>query len=640
MMADDTHCSITLPDEALPLVWQILGVGESPFRPSLDQELVETWIRNQVSRGNQDTVINEIQGWFHLDEQHWILREELRVPAAMLILHGIKEDINDASKSLGDDIAFWAIGSIHPDVAETVIRSHWSTDEIGTVANYILETLGQLCQRNRVINPDRIARFSVAGAEVTVDVTQQQDKLKTFQRLEECEWWLYPGVLSTVGLLIKLDPNIFVPMVEKLEHPVVQRWAAQCAAGYFMRADYQRPLEWVTDRSPDAAVALAIVHTVENVIHLDSESRRNSRSGKEDTDLDDTGSDLLTGLVDKIASIEPIAAAWWMIELLDYSVAAFPNYGSTEKPKRVEQLDLLCIERLSRLVYQHWSDELSHALRVGLLTDPLLPKTLPAAYIAWETRESWPERSAELAHMILDEHERHVSEALYGDRRFFYNSGNWNARDWILGLGVALSLSGADVDPLRWALHRCSALPLNAWDADDDRKRFRKADEAAGLYFSVALHAVDIMYSNGFSIDTGLAMALAEKLWDHRSFVERCTFSLPTDWDTAEYAARAAVALSKPTATWLVAQVRNPVVSPRILWALVDERLSRTGHLVGNAATAREHHPVKAISSGLRSLWQLHSAGSGRFALPRAAVATARWSQRSRAYGHEYSCLP
>ncbi len=62
MMADDTHCSITLPNEALPLAWQILGVDESPFRPSLDQESLPKWVRNRISCGNQDTVINEIQG--------------------------------------------------------------------------------------------------------------------------------------------------------------------------------------------------------------------------------------------------------------------------------------------------------------------------------------------------------------------------------------------------------------------------------------------------------------------------------------------------------------------------------------------------------------------------------------------------
>ena len=90
--------------------------------------------------------------------------------------------------------------------------------------------------------------------------------------MEECEWWLYPGIFSMVGLLIKLDPTLFVPMVEKVDHPVVQRWAAQCAAGHFIPADFKRPLEWVTDRSPDAAVALAIMHAVENIIHLDAES--------------------------------------------------------------------------------------------------------------------------------------------------------------------------------------------------------------------------------------------------------------------------------------------------------------------------------------------------------------------------------
>ena len=583
MMITDTHTVISLPSEVIPLIWRILGVGESPFRPPLNHECVESRVRGRARSANQDVAIDEIQGWFDREGEHWTLRDELRVPVAMLILHGVKQDINDGAKSLGDDIAFWAIGSIHPDVAETVIRYQWSADEVGTFVNYVLETLNQLCQRNRVINPDRIARLGAPGAEVTVDVTQKPEKLKTFQRMEECEWWLYPGVLSMVGLLIKLDPSLFVPMVEKVEHPVVQRWAAQCAAGYFTHANFQRPLEWITDRSPDAAVALAVVHTVENINHLDSEARRNSRSHKENVGLDETGSGLLTGLLDKLAANEPIAAARWMIELLNYSVAAFPAYGSPEKPGRVGQLEQLCLRELSYLVCQHWSDELSRVLLAGLLADPFVPQTLPVAQIAWEIRDSWPERSAEIAHMILNEHERELSEALDGDRRFFYNSGNWNARDWIFGLGIALALSGADVDPLRWTLDRCSALPLSVWDADDDPKRFRKADEAVGLYFSVALRAVDILYSNGYSIDVGSAKALAEKLWDHRSFIERCAYSLPADWDTAEYSARVAVALGKPAESWLLAQVNNPVVPPRILWALVDESLSRTGQLVGNA---------------------------------------------------------
>ena len=272
-----------------------------------------------------------------------------------------------------------------------------------------------------------------------------------------------------------------------------------------------------------------------------------------------------------------------MIELLNHGVAAFPAYGSPEKPGRVQQLELLCIEKLSRLVSQHWSDELCNVLRSGLLDDQLLPKTLPVAYMAWEIRESSPERSAELACLILNQHERHVREALDGDHRFFYNSGDWSAQDWIFGLGVALALSGEDADPLTWALDRCSALPLSVWDAGDDPKRFRKADEAVGLYFSVAIRAVDILHSNGYSIDVGLAVALAEKLWGHRSFVERCAYSLPEDWYAAEYSARAAVALCKPTESWLLVHVSNPVVSPRILWALVDERLSRTGQPVGNA---------------------------------------------------------
>ena len=43
-----------------------------------------------------------------------VLRDELRVPLAMLILGSIKRCIAERHIDLDDDIAFWAIGSIHP----------------------------------------------------------------------------------------------------------------------------------------------------------------------------------------------------------------------------------------------------------------------------------------------------------------------------------------------------------------------------------------------------------------------------------------------------------------------------------------------------------------------------------------------
>ena len=166
-MADDTHCSISLPLEAATLVWQLWGVGGSPFRPPLSHELVEPWVRDRVSCRNQATTFDEIRSWFHLDTEQWVLRDELQTPVALLILHSIERDIVKGHINLDDDTAFWAIGSIRPGLAEGIIRSQWDSGEVQIVVNYALEILDRLCKRNRIVDPERIVRFGGARAEVT-----------------------------------------------------------------------------------------------------------------------------------------------------------------------------------------------------------------------------------------------------------------------------------------------------------------------------------------------------------------------------------------------------------------------------------------------------------------------------------------
>ena len=587
MMADDTHFSISLPCEAVPLVWRIMGVDESPFRPPLGDELVERWVRNGISCCKQDSTIAEIRSWFHSDTEQWILRDELRVPVAMLILHGIKGTIAEAGSNLNDDIAFWAVGSIHPDLAEAVIRSQWSADEIRTVVDYALGKLVELRQRNQVINPDRIVRTGGAQAEVIVNATQQQDLLTTFRHLRDCEWWLYPAILNVVALLVKLDPELLVELVERVDHPVVQRWAAQYAAGYLVPTDLQIPLGWITDNSPDASVALAIVHTLKNVNYLDSEARRHPSSRIEQECPDDMGSGLLVGLLDRLGSIEPIASARWIVQLLSYGVAALPAYGSTGKPKRVEELEQLCIQQLMSAVCRHWSSELSRELRAGLRPDPLVPRTLPIAQLAWEIRESCPARATEIAQIILDEHEVLIAEALYSDRRLSYLWNNWTDHDSMAGLATALVLFDKEIEPLAWVLDQCGSLPLSVWDAEDNRERFRKADEAARIYFVAALYAAQILNSLGHTTDAASVRAIGERLWEHYKFVGQHTYNLPGDFVVAEFAARVVVQLGEPSESWLLDQVNNPAMSPHILWALVDETRSKTDQ-ANEAAAPRD----------------------------------------------------
>ena len=595
MISDDTHISISLPREAATLVWQLLGLGESPFRPPLGHELVEQWIHNRVSCGNQATTFEEIRSWFHTDTEHWVLRDEVRDPVAMLTLHTIEQDITDIAKNPVDDIAFWAIGSVDSDVAEAIIRSQWNADDIRTVVNYSWETLSRLCQRNRVISPDRIVRLGGAGAKATVDIVKQQDMLKTFRDLRECERWLYPGILNVVALLMRLDPGLFVPLVERMDHIVVQRWAAHCAAGYFVPVDLQRPLEWIKNGSPDAAIALGIVYTLENVNYLDSDVRRDTSVQSEQPELDNTGSDLLSGLLDRLGSIETVATARWISDLLSYSVWALPANGTTGKPERFKELENLCIQQLVPVVCQHWSSELSRELRAGLRPDPLIPRNFPLAQVVWEIREACPARAAEIARMVLHEHEQRVAAALGGSSSLSYLWDNWTDHDSILGLAIVLIILGEGPDPLTWVLERYASLPLSVWDAEDNADRFRTAAEAAEIYFVVAFYAVQIANNLGGTIDPAMVRALAERLWDHCNFVGHNTFILPNDFVAAEFAARVVMALEKPNESWLIEQASNPAMSPRILWALVEAARSKTAQNIEISALQGDTFRLKLL---------------------------------------------
>lgn len=576
-MDDDTNFCISLPCEAAPLVCQLFGVDESPFRPSLSIELVDQWIHNVVSYSNRAQTIDEIRSWFCEESEQWVLREEWRAPVAMLILDTIGQGMAEAGSNLDDDLAFWAIGSIQVDLAEGIIRSQWSATEIQALGSYALTILHRLCKRNQVIDPENILGFGGAGTQVTVDIKLPRDKLKSFNDLRECEWWLHPGIRNVVALLMRLDPELLVTLVKRADHPVVQKWAAQCAAGYFVPIEPQRPLEWIRVDSSDAAIALGIVHTLENVGHLDADARGNSSIHSEQVGQDKPGSALLSDLVDQLSSIEVTSSARWIVDLLSYSVGALPAYGYTGKPKRVQELEELCVQQLASVVCQHWSTELSDMFRAELHPDPLVPRNLPLALVAWEVRETCPARASEIAQMILDEHEQRIVEAIDGDRRLSYLWDNWRDQDSMLGLAYASIILGEGHDPLRWVLERCASLPLSVWDAEENAVRFRTADEATRVYFGTALYAVQILYDLGETNNPTLVSGLAEMLWDHCNFVAQHTSRMPTDFVVTEFAARVLMELERPSESWLLAQANNPAMSPRILWALIEASRSQTG---------------------------------------------------------------
>ena len=87
-----------------------------------------------------------------------------------------------------------------------------------------------------------------------------------------------------------------------------------------------------------------------------------------------------------------------------------------EKPPRIEQLERACLELLTRLVYQSWSDDLLTELRAGLCLTRRTTWLRHLADVAWEIRDVEPARAAEIAQMTLDLHDQHHCQAVGTER--------------------------------------------------------------------------------------------------------------------------------------------------------------------------------------------------------------------------------
>ncbi|MDE0145227.1 MAG: hypothetical protein OXL95_05095 [Nitrospira sp.] len=577
-MAGNIRSESSLPVEVKAVIWRIFGEGESPLKRRTTYELIESIVRNRVSSIDPSWVISEIRGWFESHEDRRWLKSEMSEPVAVLILEGVRSERGET--------AIWAVGSIEANLAASNIRSLWSSKEIDTFVEAALKTLERLCDQDEVLDVTRIARLDSTNAKIPKNAVEREGRLETFRHLDNHGFelvygGLYSPVENLVDLVVELRPALFDSFIERLDHPVVRARAAYRMIAIVRPSDHRKTLQWIAKGSSDALIALTIVHTLNTVNKLDEELRFADRADADQytwstelrypqDDLDTAAAGLITGLVARLAVLNPFACARWIGELLSGAPYMLHLRGEPEMPHRIKQLERACTELLVRLVLQSWSENLLAELRVGLCLTPR--KTWPRhmAEIAWEIRDVEPERAAEIARVTLDEHEQYIAEQLK-QNHLFLNWNDWHDREWFSGLSVALVLSCKDLDLPSWVSARCRALPLSVWDAEENHEAFSAADRAARHWFLVALHAIPALKELGRIIDPVTVRTLAETLWTHCHFVGQPLISHSEASVVAEHAARIAVEFGEPSDIWLLNQVRHPGVEPRALWALIDQ---------------------------------------------------------------------
>ena len=597
-MTNNIMPDFSLPAEAKAIIWRIFGEDESSLKRKSTYELIKWIIEGHViSSTEQNRAIAEIRGWFESQGAQQRLKSEMREPVADLILEGIKSNrLEIASDRL--EIAIWAIGSIDADLASRIISSCWSLEEIDWCVEAALAMLKKRCERDEVLDPTRYTGFAAQDsfkAKITKKGMESKERLEIFWRLVNHDFelvhrGLYLAVDNLIELVVKLRPELFESLIEMLDHPVVQVRAADHMVAVALKVDYRKTLEWITEDSCDALIALAINHTLNTVNKLDDDLRVASRSGsdqnqhywstelrlpRDDDDLNIAVAGLLTGLVDRLSVLNPLVCARWIGELLSHAPYELHHGGGQEKPLRIEQLERTCLELLVRLVRQSWSDDLLTEFRAGLCLTRRTTWLRHLADVAWEIRDVEPARAAEIAQMTLDLHDQQIAKQLEQNDLFLFWD-DWHHREWFRSLGAALAMSCKELDLPSWVSAQCQELPLSVWDAEKNYKAFITADRAVQHWFLVALHAIPVLKELGRTIDPVTVRTLAETLWSHCHFAGQY-ISIHTEATIVEeLAARYTAEFGEPSDAWLLNQARDSRVGPHVLWTLINQRKSKS----------------------------------------------------------------
>ena len=585
----------SLTEEAKAVVWQIFSEGASPLARRSSFDAIEPVIRKRLASKDAAPSIAAMREWFDShDGRHW-LRSDMQEAVAVMILEGVRIPCEEAEA--------WAVGSIDPEVAIPLVRSIWSCEQIDSLVEAALDALEKLCKRDNVLDASRLERPHYADVGTSRQAMERKGRLEAFRQLDShgldlVLQALHPAAGNLLALVVELRPERFESLIERLDHPVMQARATHHMVSAARHLDIRAIVQWIAHDSCDGLIALAILHTLNTVNRLDHDLRLADRMDADRytpsthlrpplDDLDAAAAGLLQGLVERLALLDPPARARWIGELLSGAPFVLNRHHDHEIPRRVLELEKACTDLCVLLFRESWSDNLLPELIAGLRHTPRMSWTRHLAEIAWELRDVEPARAAEIARAVLIEHERQIAAELERGH-VFLEWEDWDHREWLTCLGIALAMSCKEIDLPQWVGSRCRALPLSVWDAEEDSSAYSSADRVVQHRFLVALHAIPILNELGRPADPAAVLALAEALWAHCGFAGRYLHSGAESSIAAEYAARYAIEYGAPTNVWLLNQVRDPRLPPRSLWGLIDQRNKKNSRAGRNDAAGDE----------------------------------------------------
>ena len=598
--------------------WRVVGAVESPLRKPVLSSVVDGVLgllfeQGSVAESERRRVRGIVHGWYETLDGRPALAQDAMREVDDLVLRGVAQQLLEGKSSPANEALFWAIGTVDAEVAAEVIQAVWRPEQVDALWENSVAVLQRLCERENVIDLDNILGYKVDGGRASVDPEYKRDRVRVFRRTDLGRPYLYGGVANIIVLIMTLRPDLFPELVEKVDHPIVQRWALFVISRY-MVLDRLQALDWLKGNPSEPVTAIAIVHALEVMRELASEARLPGSGQKEREEAAELAAKLLSGLLDRLAQYEPSESVRWIAEL--YEHGDIPNIviGETGGYDLGERLEECCIDKIAELVRQNWHCGLREALKSKVRQDAVMQRTLPLGTVAQRVSRDHPDRAVEIAKIVLEKHAEHADDILQGNRHAYYTLTDGRTIKWMRGLGSALALALPDDEtPLDWAIAQCSGLPLSVWEADDHREKFRVADDVAQMQMTVAIYAAVARYESGLGVEPEMVRNLAVRVWDHSHFVGQQDGYRLEEPEVDELAARLLVELGNPSEEWLIVQAKRLEIGPRGLWGLVDAYVGRYGfpnlaNELSSSIAARYRH-IKAVEiSTLRSLvkiWQI-----------------------------------
>ena len=159
-----------------------------------------------------------------MDDRRWRKMQGREVDD--LVLRGAAQQLLEGKLDPANETLFWAIGTVDAEAAAETIRAVWCPKQTDALLEYSVGVLQRLCEQENVIDPDEILGYKVDGGRVSVDPAYKRDRVRVFRRTDLGRPDLYRGVANVILLIMTLRPDRFPELVEKVDHPIIQRSGA------------------------------------------------------------------------------------------------------------------------------------------------------------------------------------------------------------------------------------------------------------------------------------------------------------------------------------------------------------------------------------------------------------------------------